>query len=236
MKKVYEIGKIERGKFIERPNRFIAEIEINGKVEKCHVHDSGRIRELLFYGNEVGVKRAENLEKRKTAYDVVCALTSEKDEDILINSAYHRYISENILNDFEISPFGKVDSIRAEVKIGESRLDYLLTNEGGNIWIEVKGISLSEDKIAKFPDAPSVRAQKHLKELIKIKESGERSAILLLIFRDSDKFRPKYETDKEFSKLFYEAKKKGVEIYPIQLKLKDGNIYYVDKKIEIIAE
>lgn len=236
MKKVYEIGKIERGKFIERPNRFIAEIELDGKIEKCHVHDSGRIRELLFYGNEVGVKKAENLEKRKTAYDVVCALTSEKDEDILINSAYHRYISENILNDFEISPFGKVDSIRAEVKIGESRLDYLLTNKEGNIWIEVKGVSLSEDKIAKFPDAPSVRAQKHLKELIKIKESGERSAILLLIFRDSDKFRPKYETDKEFSKLFYEAKKKGVEIYPIQLKLKDGNIYYVDKKIEIIEE
>lgn len=152
MKKIYDIGKIEIGKFVDRPNRFIAEIEIDNKVEKCHVHDSGRIRELLFQGNEVGVK----------------------------------------------------------------------------------GVSLSEDKVAKFPDAPSTRACKHLKELIKLKESGDRAAVMLLVFRDSDKFRPKYETDEEFSKLFYEAKSKGVEIYPIQLRLEDGAIYYIEKKIEII--
>ena len=125
MKKIYEIGNIEKGKFIERINRFIADIEINGKTERCHVHDSGRIKELLFLGNEIGIKKAENLEKRKTAYDVICALTSEIDEMILINSAYHRYISENVLKDFEISPFGKVENIKAEVKIGDNRLDFL---------------------------------------------------------------------------------------------------------------
>lgn len=194
MKKIYDIGKIEIGKFVDRPNRFIAEIEINNKVEKCHVHDSGRIRELLFQGNEVGVKRATNLEKRKTAFDVISALTQEKDERVLINSSFHRYISENILKDFDISPFGEVDSIKAEVKIGDSRLDYLLASGDKKIWIEVKGVSLSEDKVAKFPDAPSTRACKHLKELIKLKESGDRAAVMLLVFRDSDKFRPKYET------------------------------------------
>lgn len=176
MKKIYDIGKIEIGKFVDRPNRFIAEIEINNKVEKCHVHDSGRIRELLFQGNEVGVKRATNLEKRKTAFDVISALTQEKDERVLINSSFHRYISENILKDFDISPFGEVDSIKAEVKIGDSRLDYLLASGDKKIWIEVKGVSLSEDKVAKFPDAPSTRACKHLKELIKLKESGDRAA------------------------------------------------------------
>lgn len=234
MKKIYEIGNIEKGKFIERINRFIADIEINGKTERCHVHDSGRIKELLFLGNEIGIKKAENLEKRKTAYDVVCALTSEKDEMILINSAYHRYISENVLKDFEISPFGKVENIKAEVKIGDSRLDYLLTNGNEKIWIEVKGVSLSEGRVTKFPDAPSTRACKHLKELIKLKENGDRCAVILLIFRDSDKFRPKYETDEEFSKLFYEAKSKEVEIYPLQFKLIEGNIYYIEKNIEII--
>lgn len=234
MKKIYEIGNIEKGKFIERINRFIADIEINGKTERCHVHDSGRIKELLFLGNEIGIKKAENLEKRKTAYDVICALTSEKDEMILINSAFHRYISENVLKDFEISPFGKVENIKAEVKVGDSRLDYLLTNGNEKIWIEVKGVSLSEGRVAKFPDAPSTRACKHLKELIKLKENGDRCAVILLIFRDSDKFRPKYETDEEFSKLFYEAKSKGVEIYPLQFKLIEGNIYYIEKNIEII--
>lgn len=234
MKKILEIGKIERGKFIDRPNRFIAEVEIDGKSESCHVHDSGRIKELLFLGNTIGVKRAENLKNRKTKFDVISAYTQEKDEEILINSAYHRYISENFLKDFEISPFGKVDSIKAEVKNGDSRLDYLLKKGEEKIWIEVKGVSLSEDKIAKFPDAPSIRAQKHLKELIKIKNSGERAAVLLLVFRDSNKFRPKFETDKEFSKLFYEAIENGVEIYPIQFRLENGNIYYINKKIEIL--
>ena len=81
-------------------------------------------------------------------------MTQEKDERVLINSSFHRYISENILKDFDISPFGEVDSIKAEVKIGDSRLDYLLTRGDKKIWIEVKGVSLSEDKVAKFPDAP----------------------------------------------------------------------------------
>ena len=236
MKKIYSIGELQRGSFIDRPNRFIAEIEIDGKIEKCHVHDSGRIRELLFPKNSIGIKKAKNSENRKTAYDVISAITSEKDEDILINSAYHRYISENLLKDFEISPFGEVTSIKAEVKNGDSRLDYLLTKGNEKIWVEVKGVSLSEDRIAKFPDAPSTRAQKHLKELMKLKESGDRSAVLLLVFRNSDYFRPKFETDKEFAKLFYEAMEKGVEIYPVQFLLKDGDIYFIDKEIKIISK
>lgn len=236
MKKIYEIGNITLGIFKNRPNRFIAEVEINNKLELCHVHDSGRIKELLFSDNIVGVKKAENLEKRKTSYDVISALTPEKDENILINSAFHRYISENFLKDFTISPFGMIDSLKAEVKNGDSRLDYLLTKENKKIWVEVKGVSLSENKIAKFPDAPSTRAQKHLKELISLKEKGDRAAVLLLVFRDSKEFRPKYETDIEFSKLFYKALEKGVEIYPIQFRLEDGVIYYIDKKIQIIPK
>ena len=87
-----------------------------------------------------------------------------------------------------------------------------------------------------FPDAPSTMAQKHLKELIKIKENGDRAAVLLLVFRDSKSFRPKYETDLEFAKLFYKAIKAGVEIYPVQFYLKDGDIIYREKKIEILSE
>ena len=236
MKKIYEIGNITSGIFKNRPNRFTAEVEIDNKLELCHVHDSGRIKELLFSDNIVGVKKAENLEKRKTSYDVISAITPEKDENILINSAFHRYISENFLKDFTISPFGMIDSLKAEVKNGDSRLDYLLTKEDKKIWVEVKGVSLSENKIAKFPDAPSTRAQKHLKELISLKEKGDRAAVLLLVFRDSKEFRPKYETDIEFSKLFYKALEKGVEIYPIQFRLEDGVIYYIDKKIQIIPK
>ena len=225
MKKVYEIKCDQKGIFLERPNRFIAEVELdNGSVETVHVHDSGRIKELLFKGNKVNIKSASN-PNRKTRWDMISAL-SEDGEEILINSAYHRYISESILRDPEISPFGDLDNIKAEVKYGGSRIDYMLTKGDENIWVEVKGASLSINKVAMFPDAPSTRAQKHLKELMEILEKGERAAVLLLVFRNSEYFRPKWETDPLFSELFYEAKEKGVEIYPIQLELKDGDINY----------
>lgn len=236
MKKIYEIGIDKTGVFIDRPNRFIGNIKVENDVIKCHIHDSGRIKELLYFGNKVGLKKAKNKAKRKTEWDLICAKTPEKDEDILLNSAYHRYISEKFLKDSEISPFGKIDKLRAEVKNGDSRLDYLLMKGEEKIWVEVKGVSLVVDKIAMFPDAPSVRAQKHLKELMSLKEKGDRAAVLLLVFRKADKFRPRHETDINFSELFYEAKKKGVEIYPIQFELKDGDIYYIDNKIEIIEE
>lgn len=235
-KLIYKIGIDTTGKFLERPNRFIAKVELKDQKEViCHVHDSGRIKELLFLGNEVSLKKAKEGSKRKTDWDLISA-KADDGEDILINSAYHRYISENFLRDFEISPFGKVDSITAEVKNGDSRLDYLLEKGEEKIWIEVKGVSLSVNKVAMFPDAPSTRAQKHLKELIKIKENGDRAAVLLLVFRDSKSFRPKYETDLEFSKLFYKAMEVGVEIYPVQFYLKDGDIIYREKKIEILPE
>ncbi len=235
-KVIYEIEINEMGKFLERPNRFILKVELKNKgIVTVHVHDSGRIKELLYKGNEVSLRKAKDLTKRKTEWDLISAKAPDG-EDILLNSSFHRYISENILRDFSISPFGEVDLVKAEVKNGESRLDYLLTKDGKKIWVEVKGVSLSEDRIAKFPDAPSTRAQKHLKELMKLKESGDRAAVLLLVFRDSHSFRPKFETDLEFSKLFYEAIEKGVEIYPIQFKFESGNIYYIDKKIEIIPK
>jgi DNA-binding sugar fermentation-stimulating protein len=147
-------------------------------------------------------------------------------EDILINSAFHRYISENLLNDGKLSPFGKVERVQAEVKYGKSRIDYLLHNGEERIWVEVKGVSLSQDKIAMFPDSPSERAQKHLVELMELKENGDRAGVLLLVLRDSKEFRPKWETDPRFSELFYKAIEKGVEVYPVQLAFEDDNIVY----------
>lgn len=225
MKKVYEIKCDEKGIFLERPNRFIAEVKLNsGSLETVHVHDSGRIKELLYEGNMVNIKSASN-PNRKTKWDMISAV-GDNGEEVLINSAYHRYISENILRDPELSPFDNFDTLKAEVKYGKSRIDYLLTKDGKKIWVEVKGVSLAVERVAMFPDAPSTRAQKHLRELMEIVGNGERAAVMLLIFREVKYFRPKWETDPVFSELFYEAIKMGVEIYPIQLEFKDGNINY----------
>ena len=228
MKKLYEIKIDEEAIFLERPNRFIAHVRLDsGSEEIVHVHDSGRIKELLYEGNKVKIRKATNL-NRKTKWDMISG-RADDGEDILINSSFHRYVGENLLNDPEISPFGEIESLRAEVKYrkdSKSRLDFLLEKNGERIWIETKGVSLAEGKIAMFPDAPSERAVKHLKELIEIKESGERAAVILLVFRQAKKFRPKYETDPKFNEYFYKAMEVGVEIYPIQLSLDDGIINY----------
>ncbi len=235
-KEVYSIDIDEEGKFLERPNRFICEVEISdGRKVIAHVHDSGRIKELLYKGNIVSLRKAKDISKRKTEWDLISA-KAEDGEDILLNSSFHRYISENILKDSEISPLGKIDLIKAEVKYGHSRLDYLIEKAGERIWIEVKGVSLSENKHAIFPDAPSVRASKHLETLMELKEKGDRAGVLLLIFRDSNDFSPNYITDPEFSENFYKAIERGVEIFPVQLNLEKGKIYYTDKKIEILPK
>ncbi len=234
MKKlVYKIEINEKAKFLERPNRFICKAKLsNNEIVTAHVHDSGRIKELLYPENTIFLRKAKDTSKRKTEWDLISAL-AEDGEEILLNSSFHRYISENILKDSEISPFGKIDLIKAEVKNGHSRLDYMIEKEGKKIWVEVKGVSLSINKKAIFPDAPSERATKHLNTLMEIKKNGERACVLLLIFRDSNSFIPNYETDKLFFETFYKAYRNGVEIYPVQLKLENGHIYYIDKKISI---
>ncbi len=223
-KVLYKLRTDEEGTFLERPNRFISKVKLkSGEVVVAHVHDSGRLKELLYEGNLVKIRKTDNLQ-RKTAWDMISAKADG--EDILINSAFHRYISENLLNNNQLSPFGPVDNVQAEVKYGNSRIDYLLHKGSEKIWVEVKGVSLSKDNIAMFPDSPSERAQKHLVELMELKENGDRAGVLLLILRNSKEFRPKWETDPRFSELFYKAKEKGIEIYPVQLAFEKDEIVY----------
>ena len=93
-KEIYEIEVNETGKFLERPNRFICEAELSdGKIVTAHVHDSGRIKELLYKGNSVSLRKAKDTSKRKTEWDLISA-KAEDGEDILLNSSFHRYISE----------------------------------------------------------------------------------------------------------------------------------------------
>ncbi|MGL4687510.1 MAG: DNA/RNA nuclease SfsA, partial [Fusobacteriaceae bacterium] len=158
---------------------------------------------------------------------------ADDNEEILINSSFHRYIADVLFRDEEISPFGKIDKIKAEVKCGDSRLDYLIEKDNEKIWIETKGVSLSINKVATFPDAPSIRATKHLNELMELKKQGNRAAIVLIVLRDSETFQPKWETDPVFSETFYKAIEAGVEVYPVQFKLENGNIYWIEKKIKI---
>ncbi|MGL5123804.1 MAG: DNA/RNA nuclease SfsA [Fusobacteriaceae bacterium] len=230
---IYKIDIDEEGIFLERPNRFIAKVKLKtGQEIIAHVHDSGRLKELLYENNKVFLRKAKDLTKRKTEWDMIAALADDG-EEILINSSFHRYITDILFKDDEISPFGKIDKIKAEVKYGESRLDYLLEKNNEKIWVETKGVSLSVKRVATFPDAPSIRATKHLNELMELKKNGNRAAIVLIVLRESETFEPKWETDPIFSETFYKAIEAGIEVYPVQFKLENGSIYWTNKKIKI---
>ncbi|TGG88648.1 DNA/RNA nuclease SfsA [Geotoga petraea] len=225
--KLMEIKTDYTAIFKSRPNRYIAEVdipELNLENEEIHVHDPGRLKELLYPGNKIKIKKANNT-KRKTKWDLIAA--EKGSEEIMINSAYHRNISYFILNNENINPFGKLRNIKAEVKYNKSRLDYLVEDAKNNkIWIEIKGCTLTEDGVAKFPDSPTLRGTRHLEELIEIKENGEEAAIILLVFGKSECFRPNKETDTKFAETFHKAMKVGVKIYPIQLSYENGIISY----------
>ena len=224
---IYSFEGLKKGTLIDRPNRYLANVLLDGAALKVHVHDPGRLKELLYAGNACYVKHMPG-DKRKTQWDLIAA--AKGDEFVLVHSGHHRYIAEALLNRSEQSPFGALKSYKPEVTYGESRLDFkLLTETQEIIWVEVKGCSLSVDQIARFPDAPTVRGTKHLNTLIQVRQAGERAAVLLLVLSEATAFEPNNETDPLFSKTFYEALDQGVEVYPVQLKLdiQKGSISYV---------
>lgn len=211
------IGDLKKGLFVDRPNRYLAEVEVDGAQVKVHVHDPGRLKELLFKGNECLIRYAAG-PKRKTEWDMIAAALDGG--YVLVHSGYHRYIAEAILENFEVSPFGKLTEIKPEVKFGHSRIDFKLKNKLDEvIWVEVKGCSLAEEGVAKFPDAPTVRGTKHLESLIAIKEGGERASVIILVLGEAEIFEPNGVTDPVFYDTFYKAMNSGVEIYPLRVEL-----------------
>ena len=217
----------KRAVFLERPNRFLALAQINGdtKVQKVHVRDPGRLKELLFPGNELLVKYAGK-PGRKTSWDLMAA--KFQGEWIPLNSGLHPAIARAILENPEISPFGAVCSITGEVKYGKSRLDFLIqTVNDEKIYIEVKGCTLMKGQTALFPDAPTARGRRHLQELMEIRKTGIRSAVVFLIFQGRSRaFQANRRTDPEFAKVLSEAAGNGVEIYPVLLEYRHDIIWY----------
>ena len=237
---LYTINYDKIVNFKERVTRFTVRFEFKDSENEeysgeafAHLHDTGRLTELLIDGVELLIKKANN-ENRKTKWDIIAVKVHG--EIILINTAFHRYITEAIFHDNEISPFGEPSYIKPEIKHNNSKLDFYLETEKEKIYIEVKGCTLVNGKIAQFPGSPSIRALKHLKELMELKKDGFRTAVLILIFRKSEIFAPEHIIDRKFSETFYEVIENGVEIYPMLLEYReDGNVYFV-KKIGIMEK
>jgi sugar fermentation stimulation protein A len=231
-KAIFDLPFDAQGIFRERPNRFLGIVDITEpkilKNVEVHIHDPGRLKEILYPGNRVLLKKALN-KNRKTAWDMISGKVEKY--NVLIHSGYHRNISENILKDKELCPFGELRRIRPEVKAGESRLDYLVESRSGRkIWIEIKGCSLCIDGVALFPDAPTSRGKKHLETLIQLKRDGAEAAVIFLVFGpDSKYFTPNKKTDPAFAATLKRALKCGIEVHPLLFQYDNGKIYYKGK-------
>lgn len=193
------------GVFLERPNRFVARVLVDGMEVSCHVKNTGRCRELLIPGVQVWLQR-ENASNRKTAYSLIAV----KKGDLLVNmdsQAPNRVAYEWIAR--KIKP----DFICREKRYGNSRFDLYIEKEGKKCYIEVKGVTLEKDGVALFPDAPTMRGVKHVRELIACKREGFDACVLFVIqLKGVHLFRPNAETQQEFREALAEAKDAGVKI------------------------
>lgn len=199
---------IVEGRFDSRPNRFIAYVTINGKQEKVHVKNTGRCRELLTEHATVYLEKSDNQE-RSTAYDLVAVKKGER----LINmdsQAPNKAVGEWLLKG-ELFPGLK--EVRAEKTYGKSRFDFYVETEERKAFIEVKGVTLEQNGVVLFPDAPSERAVKHVYELIEAVEEGYDAYIMLVIqMKDVNYFMPNAGMQPEFAAALLEARKAGVRI------------------------
>ena len=199
-----------KGIFKARPNRFIAEVEIDGEMEIAHVPNTGRCRELLVDDAVVWLKPSDN-PKRKTKFSL--HLVENRGALVSLYSQQANSIVYDAIIDGKIKELSGYDIHQREKTIDNSRIDIYLANENEECYVEVKGVTLVVGSEARFPDAPTERGAKHLNELIKLKKQGIRCCVFFLIQHPIGQFfRPNWQNDPKFSQTLNDAYDAGVEI------------------------
>ena len=195
------------GRFLDRPNRFVAHVELMGKTETVHVKNTGRCRELLVPGAKVYCQRSGN-PARKTKFDLIAV---EKNGRLINmdsqapNGAAGEWLRSGGL--------GPVENLRAETVHGDSRFDFSFTLEGRQCFLEVKGVTLEHDGICAFPDAPTLRGAKHLRGLVQAAGEGYGAYVLFVIQMEKVRYlHPNDDTDPDFGAALRQASACGVTV------------------------
>ena len=194
--------------FVDRPNRFIAHVELNGRLEVCHVKNTGRCRELLIPGCRVYVQHQPS-PTRKTAYDLIAV---EKGERLLNmdanapNRVFNEYVrAGRFLRGWSV--------IRPETTHGDSRFDFYLDSPGHRLFAEVKGVTLEDDGVMRFPDAPTERGVKHLEGLARcVQEGYEAWAVFVIQTENVRWMEPNRRTHPAFADALRQAVQAGVHL------------------------
>ena len=202
-----QYAKMVPGRFLARPNRFIAHLEIDGKEEICHVKNTGRCRELLTPNAQVWCLDALS-PTRKTRYDLIAVQKGNRlinMDSQAPNAAAKEFLASGGL--------GHISDLRAEHKMGNSRFDFAFVKDGKQCYLEVKGVTLENDGVCAFPDAPTERGAKHLRELTELAKAGYGAYVLFVIqMADVKYLHPNDGTDPAFATALREAAKAGVQV------------------------
>ena len=221
-------NNIHKGVFRNRPNRFIAEVEINDKTEICHVKNTGRCKELLIPGAMVYANFVDN-PNRSTQYDLIAVQKG----DMLINMdsyapnlAFGEYLKQgNFIAD--------ITHIKAETKYGNSRFDFYVETATTKVFIEVKGVTLEENGVAMFPDAPTERGIKHLNELATCIADGYEAYVVFVVQMEGiSYFTPNYKTHVAFGETLTKVTQLGVKAIAFDCKVSPNEIA-INKSIPV---
>ena len=215
------------GIFLARPNRFVAHVEINGVVEICHVKNTGRCRELLPAGAQVWCQRSDNPD-RKTKYDLIMVRKGDRlinMDSQAPNAAVREWLRSGGL--------GELEGLKPEVFHGESRFDFSFWKDGRQHFLEVKGVTLENDGVCAFPDAPTERGTKHLRHLAQAAREGYGAWVLFVIQMTDVKYlHPNDSTDPAFGQALREAAAAGVKILAMDCAVTESTME-IQKPVEV---
>ena len=201
-------SSVKEGVFLSRPNRFIANVVVDGVERVAHVKNTGRCKELLNLGARVILEENDN-PLRKTKYDIVAVYKEERlinMDSQSPNKVFLEWVKEGKFIE-------EITLIKPECKYKNSRFDFYIETKSEKIFVEVKGVTLENDGVVMFPDAPTERGLKHISELIKCKEEGFEAYIVFVVQMDNVKyFTPNRKTHKAFADALCDAEKAGVKV------------------------
>ncbi|MCK4318005.1 DNA/RNA nuclease SfsA [Candidatus Bathyarchaeota archaeon] len=203
-------SRLIEAKLLERPNRFLGVVDIDGREELCFIPNPGRMHELMVPNAGVYLleKRGEH---RKTRYDMV--LVDYGDIMVGVDSRLPNTLLAEAVNAGRLNDFRGYTVERTEPVFHDSRLDLVLSDGQGQVMVETKSCTLVEDGVALFPDAPTERGARHMRTLVKALETGRSAAVFVIQRGDASEFRPNDGTDPEFGEALRRAASMGVETY-----------------------
>ncbi|BAF70776.1 DNA/RNA nuclease SfsA [Nitratiruptor sp. SB155-2] len=210
------LGELTTGSLIKRQNRFLATAFVDNQVKKVHIADTGRLEEILTPNRALLLLK--NRPGLKTDYTLIAAKMEEG--WVLINTKLHRPIAQKAIKQGVLGFIPK--TLQAEVLFENSRLDF----KADDAFIELKGCSLVQDNLCLFPNAPTSRGVKHIRDLIKAKEKGFNAYILIMAVRKCACFKPHPTRDLEFQTIFFKALQKGVRFKGFFIRI-DSSLHVV---------